>query len=232
MKTALIVEDEKDIRDLLAYNLKREGFAALEAGDGLAALAMVREKQPDIILLDLMLPGLDGLDVCKALQREPKTASIPVLMLTAKGEEIDRVLGFELGAADYVVKPFSVREVLLRVRAILRRAAPRGEEAGLRCGAIVLDLPGHSVKVDGQPVELTVTEFRLLEDLVRHQGQVRSREQLLDSVWGYSFEGYARTVDTHVRRLRQKLGKAAECVETVRGVGYRAQTDLQETPSW
>lgn len=227
MPTVLVVEDEKDIRELLAYNLKREGFAVLEAGDGQAALELAREKLPDIILLDLMLPLLDGLGVCKALQREPKTAALPVLMLTAKGEEIDRVLGFELGAADYVVKPFSVREVLLRVRAILRRHEPRQEEASLRCGGIVLDLPGHSVKIGSLPVDLTVTEFRLLEDLMRHQGQVRSREQLLDAVWGYSFEGYARTVDTHVRRLRQKLGDAAECVETVRGVGYRAQPEAR-----
>ena len=222
-QTVLIVEDEKDIRELLAYTLKREGFLVLESGNGNHALELAREKLPDIILLDLMLPGLDGLGVSKALQREAKTASIPVLMLTARGEEVDRIVGFELGAADYVVKPFSVREVTLRVRAILRRNSPAYDEPSLRCGEIVLDLPAHTARVNGKEIELTITEFRLLEDLLRHRERVRTREQLLDAVWGYSFEGYARTVDTHVRRLRAKLGEEAESIETVRGMGYRAK---------
>lgn len=222
-QTVLIVEDEKDIRDLLAYSLRQEGFAVLESGNGQQALDLAREKLPDIILLDLMLPGLDGLGVSKALQREPQTAAIPVLMLTAKGEEVDRIVGLELGAADYVVKPFSLREVMLRVRAILRRNAASPGEPLLRCGAIVLDLPTHTAKAGGKKIELTITEFRLLEDLLRNKERVRTREQLLDTVWGYSFEGYARTVDTHIRRLRAKLGAEADCIETIRGMGYRAK---------
>ncbi len=222
-QTVLIVEDEQDIRELLTFTLKREGFAVLEAGDGNLALQLATERNPDIILLDIMLPGLDGLAVCRALQREPGTAVIPVIMLTAKSEEVDRIVGLELGAADYVVKPFSVREVVLRIRAVLRRSAPAAHAVTLQCGDITLDTAAHAVRVKGTPVDLTITEFRLLEDLLRHKGNVRSREQLLDTVWGYSFEGYARTVDTHVRRLRAKLNEAAEGIDTVRGVGYRAK---------
>ncbi|MDR3358749.1 MAG: response regulator transcription factor [Desulfovibrio sp.] len=225
-QTVLIVEDENDIRELLAFNLGREGFSVLEAGDGREALSLAADKKPDIILLDIMLPGLDGLGVSRELQRDPKTSAIPVIMLTARGEEVDRIVGLELGAADYVVKPFSVREVILRVRSVLRRNAVPPEAFPLRCGPIALDMAEHAVRVDGIPVELTITEFRLLEDLLRHKGKVRSREQLLNAVWGYSFEGYARTVDTHVRRLRAKIGdEAAEGIETVRGVGYRARND-------
>lgn len=222
-QTVLIVEDEKDIRDILAFSLKREGFAVLEAGDGKTALALAREKRPAIILLDIMLPEMDGLEVSKVLQREAATASIPVIMLTARGEEVDRIVGLELGASDYVVKPFSVREVMLRIKAVLRRGTADPESTALICGRIRLDMQEHTTRVDGTLVDLTITEFRLLEDLLRNKGRVRSREQLLDSVWGYTFEGYARTVDTHVRRLRAKLGMGAEVVETVRGVGYRAK---------
>lgn len=222
-QTVLIVEDEKDIRELLAFNCKREGFAVVQAEDGLAAVALAVEKRPDVILLDLMLPGLDGLSVVKALQRDPAAASIPVIMLTAKGEEVDRIVGLELGAADYVVKPFSMREVMLRVKAVLKRAGPVAEQAVVVCGKIRVDPTSHTVFAGETAVDLTVTEFRLLEDLLRHAGQVRTREQLLDSVWGYSFEGYARTVDTHIRRLRAKLEDAAEVIETVRGMGYRAK---------
>jgi two-component system phosphate regulon response regulator PhoB len=223
MQTVLIVEDETDIRELIAFNCKREGFAVLEAGDGAAAVALAAAKKPDVLLLDLMLPGLDGLSVCRLLQKDPATAGIPVVMLTAKGEEIDRIVGFEIGAADYVVKPFSMREVLLRIRAVLKRGMRDEGAERLEAGGIRLDPAGHIVLVNERPVDLTATEFRLLEDLLRHAGQVRSREQLLDAVWGYSFEGYARTVDTHVRRLRAKLDEAADRVETVRGIGYRAR---------
>ena len=227
-ESVLIVEDEKDIRDLLAYALRREGFAVLETGDGNTALDMARAKLPDIILLDLMLPGMDGLIVSKALQYDAKTALIPILMLTAKGEEVDRIVGFELGAADYVVKPFSVREVILRVKAILRRSAHSDAETFLRCGNIMLDLPSHTAKVREEAIELTMTEFRLLADLLHNKGRVRSREQLLDAVWGYSFDGYARTVDTHIRRLRAKLGEEADSIETIRGLGYRAKPPRQD----
>ncbi len=222
-QTILIVEDEKDIRDLLAFTLKREGFAVLEAADGNTAVTLAEDKKPDLILLDIMLPGMDGLSAAKAMQRLPSASGIPVIMLTAKGEEIDRIVGLELGAADYVVKPFSVREVVLRIRSVLRRSVPPVATAPLlRCGNIVLNVTAHNVQVGNLSVDLTVTEFRLLEELMRNKGKVRSREQLLDAVWGYSFEGYARTVDTHVRRLRAKLGDGADIVETVRGVGYRA----------
>ena len=224
-QTILLVEDEKDIRDLLALHLQREGFAVFEAGDGLQAVDLAQKRKPDLILLDLMLPGLDGLGVSKALQRDPGTASIPILMLTARGEEVDRIVGLELGAADYVVKPFSLREVLLRIRAVLRRNTAPADSLPLHWNDISLDTAGHVVRAGGVPVSLTLTEFRLLEDLLRNKGKVRSREQLLDSVWGYSFEGYARTVDTHVRRLRRKLGNSADVVETVRGIGYRARED-------
>lgn len=221
--TILIVEDEKDIRELLAFSLGREGFSVIEADNGVMALGLAKLKHPDLVLLDLMLPGMDGLAVSKQLQREPETAEIPVIMLTARGEEVDRIVGLELGAADYIVKPFSLREVALRIRAVLKRGDAPVKPAVLRCGPITCDASTHTVLVDEIPVELTVTEFRLLEDLLRNQGKVRDREQILTAVWGHSFEGYSRTVDTHVRRLRAKLGAGAETIETVRGIGYRAK---------
>lgn len=218
--TILIVEDDADIRELLRFNLVRDSFDVLEASDGVSGLALARERMPTLVLLDLMLPGMDGLEVCRRLAATPETADIPVLMLTARGEEMDRVVGLSLGADDYVVKPFSVRELLLRIRAILRRknrpVAGCVDRHGIR-----LDPEAHKVSAGGCDVILTATEFRLLEDLMRHAGAVRSREQLLDNVWGYTFEGYARTVDTHMRRLRAKLGASQQYLETVRGVGYR-----------
>jgi len=223
--TILVVEDEDDIRDLLAFTLAREGFAVLQADSGLAALEQARNKHPDLILLDLMLPGMDGLNVYKRLQREPSASGIPVIMLTAKGEEIDRIVGLEIGAADYIVKPFSLREVILRIRAVLGRRIKQPKSPVLHCGPVNIDSSSHSVRVFDTPVELTITEFRLLQDLIEHTGKVRTREQLLSAVWGYSFEGYSRTVDTHVRRLRAKLGQGAEIIETIRGVGYRARGD-------
>ena len=211
MQRILVIEDENDIRQLLRFNLEREGFAVLEAADGLGGLHMATSELPD----------LDGCDVCRRLKAQPVTAAIPVLMLTARGEEVDRIVGLTLGADDYVVKPFSVRELVLRIRAILRRGNRPGMGTALCRGALLLDVEAHRVTLDGQEVALTATEFRLLEDLMRHAGAVRTREQLLNAVWGYSFEGYARTVDTHVRRLRAKLGEEAAALETVRGVGYR-----------
>jgi two-component system phosphate regulon response regulator PhoB len=220
--TILVVEDDKDILDLLAYSLRGAGFDVVTAADGLDAVVQAKLHHPAMVLLDLMLPGMDGLDVCRELKRSPETAGIAVIMLTARGEEVDRIVGLELGADDYVVKPFSPREVLLRIRAILRRTAPAEKgvpifhEEGFH-----VDLDAHRVMIDGLPIELTATEFKLLAELIRSRGKVQSRDQLLDKVWGYQFEGYARTVDTHVRRLRQKLGAFADRVETVRGVGYR-----------
>ncbi|MCL1985062.1 MAG: winged helix-turn-helix domain-containing protein [Betaproteobacteria bacterium] len=219
----LIIEDEADIRELLAYNLRKEGFAALEAGDGRLGLEMARTHLPVLVLLDLMLPGMDGLTVCRELERDPSTAPIPIIMLTAKGEELDRVVGLELGADDYVVKPFSVRELILRIRNILKRQVQAVGASRLSRHGVTVNQSAHKANVNGKDVDLTATEFRLLGTLMRHAGQVLTREQLLDSVWGYQFEGYARTVDTHVRRLRSKLGDAADMIETVRGVGYRCK---------
>lgn len=217
----LIVEDEADIRELLRFNLEREGFSVLEAADGNEALKLARQHLPALMLLDVMMPGPDGFEVCRLLGAQAETAHIPVLILTARGEEMDRVVGLSLGADDYVVKPFSVRELMLRIRAVLRRGPRSGESPVLERHAIRLRPDAHAAEAHGEELQLTATEFRLLEDLLRHAGSVRTREQLLDKVWGYSFEGYARTVDTHVRRLRAKLGPAASMLETVRGVGYR-----------
>ena len=217
----LIVEDEAAIRELLRSNLEREGFSVLEAADGNEGLKLARQHMPDLMLLDVMLPGFDGFEVCRRLGAQSETANIPVLMLTARGEEMDRVVGLSLGADDYVVKPFSVRELMLRIRAVLRRGTRSSESPVLERHGIRLRPEAHTAEVQGEEMPLTATEFRLLEDLLRHAGAVRTREQLLNKVWGYSFEGYARTVDTHVRRLRAKLGGAAAMLETVRGVGYR-----------
>jgi two-component system, OmpR family, phosphate regulon response regulator PhoB len=220
--TILVVEDDKDILDLLAYTLRGAGFDVVTAADGLDAVIQAKLHRPVMVLLDLMLPGMDGLDVCRELKRSPETAGTAVIMLTARGEEVDRIVGLELGADDYVVKPFSPREVLLRIRAILRRTAPTDKGAPVfHEEGFHVDLEAHRVLIDGLPIELTATEFKLLAELIRSRGKVQTRDQLLDKVWGYQFEGYARTVDTHVRRLRQKLGAFADRVETVRGVGYR-----------
>jgi len=220
----LVVEDDRDILHLLSYNIQAAGFEVATAVDGYEALAMVRQDLPGLIVLDLMIPGIDGFDVCKELKRNAETRAIPVIMLTARGEEIDRIVGLELGADDYVVKPFSPRELILRIRAVLRRSTAETaavsetvwQDEGLR-----VDFGAHKVSVDGDEILLTATEFKLFTELIRNRGKVQSRDHLLDRVWAYQFEGYARTVDTHVRRLRQKLGRYSDWVETVRGVGYR-----------
>lgn len=220
--SVLIVEDEADILHLLKYNIEAAGFDVLTAQDGYEALSLAKRRLPDLILLDLMIPGLDGFEVCKELKRSSETKHIPIIMLTAKGEEVDRIVGLELGADDYVVKPFSPRELTLRIRAVLRRSGSEEnldtiwQEQGLR-----VDLEAHKVTVDDEEIVLTATEFKLLVEFIRSSGKVQTRDQLLDRVWGYQFDGYARTVDTHVRRLRQKLGRYSDWVETVRGVGYR-----------
>lgn len=218
----LVVEDEPDISGLISYNLERAGFEAARARDGRMAISLIQKRQPDLILLDLMLPDADGTDICKSLKSNEKTRHIPVIMVTAKGEEIDRVVGFELGADDYIVKPFSPREMVLRVKAVLQRTGPREPPSKiLDAAGIKVDLERHLATVDGIPVSLTVTEFNLLHNLLKKRGRVLTREILLDQVWGYHFDGYARTVDTHIKRLRQKLGTAGEVIETVRGIGYR-----------
>lgn len=193
-----------------------------KALDGPSGLEKAKKERPGLILLDLMLPGMDGKDVCRGLKSNPFTQSIPILMLTAKAEEMDRVVGFELGADDYVTKPFSPRELVLRVKAILRRKqAPQDEQKVIQIGDLLIDTERHQVSVKSNPLRLTTTEFKLLFELASRRGRIQTREHLLNKVWGYTYEGYARTVDTHIRRLREKLGPYGEWVETVRGVGYR-----------
>jgi two-component system phosphate regulon response regulator PhoB len=222
MATILVIEDERDILDIVAYNLGRAGFEVLTAEDGLAGLDLARQRRPDLIVLDLMLPGLDGKDVCRRIRQGEDTREIPILMLTALVDETDRVVGFELGADDYLTKPFSPRELVLRIQAILRRTAePQAATGTLRFPDLVIDTERHRVEVLGREVELTATEFKLLHYLASRAGRAQTREVLLDRVWGYSYEGYARTVDTHMRRLRRKLGPLRDRIETLRGVGYR-----------
>lgn len=231
----LVVEDDIDIKDILVFNLIREGYEVADAENGLACLEKVRadklrNKKPDLILLDVMMPEMDGLTTSKELA---KIGNFPLVFLTAKGEEIDRIVGLELGAEDYVVKPFSIRELLLRIKTILRRGKKhKNIESNelkkdienhifLERNGVCIDNNSHKVLLKDQEIHVTLTEFKLLEDLMRHAQLVRTREQLLESVWGYQFDGYNRTVDTHMRRLRQKLGDTEEFIETVRGLGYR-----------
>lgn len=226
----LIVEDERDLVANLEYNLQREGYQTRSALTGGAALELIAEDPvPDLVVLDLMLPDLSGIEVCRHLRMAERTRRVPVLMLTAKGEEIDRVVGFEVGADDYMVKPFSVRELMLRIRAILRRSEPIAPEtAELSFGRVRVDNAGHRVWVDGEEVVLTALEFRLLMTLLTRRGRVQTRDVLLSDVWGIDADVTTRTVDTHVKRLRQKLGAAGEYVETLRGVGYRLRTRPDE----
>lgn len=224
MKTVLIIEDEQDLADLVAFNLEKAGYRPLLAADGVTGLDKARSHTPDLILLDLMLPGMPGTEVCKALRSDEKTARIPVIMLTARGEEIDRVVGFEVGADDYVVKPFSTRELLLRVQAILRRAAPVANAGKtVTVGAVVINVDHHTVTVAGKETVLSTIEFKLLLILAERAGRVQSRERLLKDVWGYSYMGDTRTVDTHLTRLRAKLGAAGNLIRTVRGFGYKME---------
>ena len=219
----LIVEDERDIRDLVLFHLEREGFQVSSASSGEEALRQVRHASPDLVLLDLMLPAMGGLEVCRKLRQDPATVALPIVMLTAKGDEVDRVLGLELGADDYIVKPFSPKELLARVRAVLRRAKPAPGAAAIAIGALAIDPGTRTVTVQGAPLTLTHKEFELLGALADAQGRVLSREFLLDRVWGYSRAGEieSRTVDVHVRRLRVKLGPEGRRILTVKSVGYR-----------
>ncbi len=222
MATILVIEDEKDIADLIAYHLERANYKVAIAYDGETGLDLVKKQHPALIILDLLLPKkIDGLDVCRILKANEDTKYIPIIMVTAKGEEIDKVVGFELGADDYIVKPFSPRELVLRVRAILRRFSLPKEKIILEADGLTLDIDGHKVTIDEGPIYLTTTEFNLLVALMHKRGKVLTREILLEKAWGYSFQGYARTVDTHVKRLREKLKEKAYLIETVRGVGYR-----------
>ena len=217
----LIIEDESDVADLLEMTLRKAGFKASTAGDGASGLQKAREDRPDFIILDLMLPKMSGLEVCKILKNDTATSHIPILMLTAKAEEIDRIVGLEFGADDYVTKPFSAREVVLRIKAILRRGNAEETHDRLSAGPITIDPARHEVRVNGKRIDLTSLEFKLLRTLMQRRGRVQERDRLLNEVWGYESMIDTRTVDTHVRRLREKLGKAGDIVETVRGFGYR-----------
>ncbi|HUK82816.1 MAG TPA: winged helix-turn-helix domain-containing protein [Verrucomicrobiae bacterium] len=221
-ETVLVVDDEADVLDLVVYNLHKAGYKTIAARDGASALLKARDHLPALVVLDLMLPQIEGTDVCKQLKADPKTAHIPIIMLTAKADELDRVVGFELGADDYVPKPFSPRELVLRVKTILRRTQGKAAPAEvLKADGLIVDLAKHEVTVRGKPVDLTATEFKLLATLLERRGRVQSRDRLLTDVWGYEGDIDTRTVDTHMRRLREKLGKASDYIETVRGVGYR-----------
>ena len=222
MSRILIIEDERDLQKVLEFNLAQAGHEVVTATHGRVGLQLARERQPEIIVLDLMLPDLPGTEVCKALRKDPATAGVLVLMLTAKGEEVDRIVGFEIGADDYVVKPFSVRELLLRIDALLRRGKDRvRNDQPIEFGCLRIDREAHRVWVEGQEIELTALEFKLLLTLLERKNRVQSRGSLLSDVWGIEADITTRTVDTHVKRLREKLGAAGDYVETVRGVGYR-----------
>lgn len=224
MKTILIIEDERDLADLIAYNLEREGFRVVIADDGTSGLERARTTLPDLVILDLMLPGIMGTEICKTLKKTEKTAMIPIIMLTAKGEEIDRVVGFEVGADDYVVKPFSNRELLLRIRAVLRRGETgKTQEKVITIGCLTIDTGRHMVTAAGEEIILTTTEYKLLLNLAERIGRVQNRDLLLKNVWGYNYIGDTRTVDTHVTRLRTKLGAAGDLIKTVRGFGYKLE---------
>ncbi|MDD3168299.1 MAG: response regulator transcription factor [Eubacteriales bacterium] len=234
MQKILIIEDEPNIRELVLYNLNQNGYKGLAAEDGLQGLSMVREKKPDLILLDIMLPGKNGYDICKELRAEGNKT--PVIMLTAKNEEIDKVLGLEFGADDYISKPFGIRELMARIKAVLRRYENGTEQetaqngtgkaggAGFAIGELVINVERHEVKLADKTLELTLKEFDLLRVLAENRGRVMTRDQLLDKVWGFEYIGETRTVDVHVRYLRKKLGdedNEGKYIQTVRGIGYK-----------
>jgi len=217
-----IVEDEPDLRDTLKYNFENEGFKVKAFSNGESFLDVLQKNKPNLVILDLMLPGVSGLDVCRELRSNDNYAGIGVVMLTAKSEEVDRIVGFELGADDYVTKPFSVRELILRVKVLLKKRTDNlANEQILKYGPISMNLEAHDVSVYEQSIILTALEFKLLKHLLKRKGRVQTRDQLLGDVWGYSSEVTTRTVDTHIKRLREKLGKPGELIQTIRGVGYR-----------
>jgi two-component system phosphate regulon response regulator PhoB len=227
----LVIEDEVDLATTLEYNLKAEGFQVRLAHNGRSGLtAATSDPPPDVIVLDLMLPDLSGTEICRRLRDGDRTRDIPVVMCTAKGEEIDRVVGFEVGADDYVVKPYSVRELILRIRAQLRRRTQRteGESSLMRFGRLEIDRDAHRAWVDKAEVALTALEFRLLHQFLARRGRVQTRDALLSDVWGIDADVTTRTVDTHVKRLREKLGDAGAYIETLRGVGYRFKSEPDE----
>ena len=221
----LIVDDEEHIVELLQFNLVNAGYKVITANNGLDALNKLKENKPDLLLLDLMLPGMDGLDVCKEIKRDKETSKTSIIMLTAKSEELDKILGLELGADDYITKPFSIRELLARVKAVLRRSnSDEISEEIYELGRLKVDFERHEVLINNEKVELTLKEFELLEILIKNKGKILRRETLLDKVWGYEYIGETRTVDVHIRYLRKKIeddDKNPKFIETIRGVGYR-----------
>ncbi|MDU1411651.1 MAG: response regulator transcription factor [Clostridium sp.] len=223
-KTILVVDDEVHIQELIKFNLSKNGFQVITADNGIDALRIAEDEKPDLILLDLMIPGIDGLEVCKKIRRNSSIESIPIIMITAKGEELDKILGLELGADDYITKPFSVRELVARVKAMLRRTSLKQEESKMRFGNISIDFQKHEVFRNNARVELTLKEFELLEILIKNKGKVMTRDFLLDKIWGYEYVGETRTVDVHVRHLRQKIeedDKNPIYIQTIRGIGYK-----------
>jgi len=218
----LVVEDDKHISKLLKYNLEKSGYDCAVSGDGEEALLILTKHSFDLVILDIMLPKMDGFEVCRSIKQNSKLKNVPIIMLTAKGEEVDRVVGLELGADDYVVKPFSPRELVLRIKAILKRG--KREEPSkdiIERGSLVINVPKHRVTVNNKEVELTPIEFKLLVTLIERKGRIQSRDQLLSDVWDMHSDVFTRTVDTHIKRLREKLGKLGEQIETIRGLGYR-----------
>ncbi len=220
MSLILVIEDEIDIADLIALHLKRDGFTHLLAHDGISGLALAKTERPDLILLDLMLPGMDGVRVFKELRREPRTLRTPVIMLTARAQTEDRVAGLELGADDYITKPFSPKELLLRIKSVLKRSEVPAQRETLRTGPFRFDPAALQCYTNNEPLDLTLTEYKLLQHLCEHVGQPCDRNELLRSVWGYSDAANSRTLDTHIKRLRAKLGPHADTLETARGTGY------------
>ena len=220
-KKVFIVEDEPDLRDTLQYNFENEGFKVKSFPNGESFLETIKNDKPNLVILDLMLPGISGLDVCRDLRMGKVNENVAVVMLTAKSEEVDRIVGFELGADDYVTKPFSVRELILRVKVLLKKRSDDIDQNLLEFGPIAMNLDAHDVSVEGKNILLTALEFKLLKHLLKRKGRVQTRDQLLGDVWGYSSEVTTRTVDTHIKRLREKLGKPGELIQTIRGVGYR-----------
>jgi two-component system, OmpR family, alkaline phosphatase synthesis response regulator PhoP len=220
--TILVVDDEKDLIELVSYNLKKEGFAVKTAAHGEAGLAAARSEIPDLVLVDVMMPGMDGLELCRRLRSDARTALVPIIMLTAKSAESDRVVGLELGADDYVTKPFSPRELAARVKAVLRRTSPQASTTNvIRCGDLMIDLSRREVTCEGKSLSLTASEFRLLHFLATHPGRVFSRSELIDGALGREIVVVDRTIDVHVTALRKKLGNCGDWIETVRGFGYR-----------
>jgi len=220
----LVVDDEEHIQELIKFNLEKSGYKVICADNGIDAIKLAKEQMPQMMLLDLMLPGMDGLDVCKEIRKDSNMSNMPIIMITAKGEEIDKIIGLELGADDYITKPFSVRELVARIKAILRRSTMQLVEKTFNVGNLVIDFGKHEVIKSENKIDLTLKEFELLQILIKNKGRVMTRDFLLDKIWGYEYVGETRTVDVHIRHLRQKIeddDKNPVYIQTIRGIGYR-----------